>query len=219
MNNANEMTILQSFIQSGPFIWLVVGSLGLGSLWSWTLIFSKWMDYRKTHKLDKRFLKEFNHIEDLAGFADKLKQENRSHLGLASVFMSGVEEFKRLKQGVSAEASSDSMRRAMIAKSIRMIDDMENGLSTLASIASIAPYVGLLGTVWGIIHAFSGLAQLEQATLAAVAPGISEALVATAIGLFVAIPASWAYNQFVRSMERFTVRTEGLIEEISRLSR
>jgi biopolymer transport protein TolQ len=218
MNNAHEMTIIQSFIESGPFIWIVVGSLVLGSLWSWTLIFGKWMNYRKTHQLDKKFLKEFNQAEDLAGFADKLKYENRAHLGLASVFMVGVEEFKRLKN-MSAQDSAESMRRAMAAKSMRMIDDMENGLSTLASIASIAPYVGLLGTVWGIIHAFSGLAQLEQATLAAVAPGISEALVATAIGLFVAIPASWAYNQFVRSMERFTVRTEGLIEEISRLCR
>lgn len=218
MNNAHEMTIIQSFIESGPFVWIVVGSLILGSLWSWTLIFGKWMHYRKTHQLDKKFLKEFNNVEDLAGFADKLKHENRAHLGLASVFMVGIEEFKRLKN-VSAQDSAESMRRAMAAKSMRMIDDMENGLSTLASIASIAPYVGLLGTVWGIIHAFSGLAQLEQATLAAVAPGISEALVATAIGLFVAIPASWAYNQFVRSMERFTVRTEGLIEEISRLSR
>jgi biopolymer transport protein TolQ len=218
MENLTDSTILRSFISSGPFIWTVFGCLVIASLWSWSIILTKWIDYRKTVRLDKRFMKDFNQATDLVNFCEKLKQDNRDQVGLAAVLSTGVDELKRLPKNFRPELGAESVRRAMSAKAARMIDESEQGLSTLASIASISPYVGLLGTVWGIIHAFSGLAGMEQATLAAVAPGISEALVATAIGLVVAIPSSWAYNQFVRSMERFTVRVEALVDEFSRLT-
>jgi biopolymer transport protein TolQ len=218
MKNVADSSILHSFLNAGPLVWAVLICLVLASLWSWSIIMTKWLDYRKTARLDRKFMKDFNQASDLVGFCERLRQEKKDQEGLAAVLTTGVEELKRLPKGFPPELGSESVRRAMSAKAARMIDDYEQGLSTLASIASIAPYVGLLGTVWGIIHAFSGLAQMEQATLAAVAPGISEALVATAIGLFVAIPASWCYNQFTRSMERFTVRAEGLIDEFSRLA-
>jgi biopolymer transport protein TolQ len=135
------------------------------------------------------------------------------------IFVAGMREFLKLREKRIADASAliDGARRAMRASFQREVDGVESQLSFLASVGSVSPYVGLFGTIWGIMHAFVGLSQLQQVTLATVAPGIAEALVATAIGLFAAIPAVVAYNRFARQIDRTAIQLETFIEEFSNI--
>jgi biopolymer transport protein TolQ len=134
------------------------------------------------------------------------------------IFASGMREFLKLREKrLDSGAQLDGARRAMRASFQRELDVVESNLSFLASVASVSPYVGLFGTVWGIMHAFVGLSNLQQVTLASVAPGIAEALVATAIGLFAAIPAVVAYNRFARDIDRIAIQMETFIEEFSNI--
>jgi biopolymer transport protein TolQ len=134
------------------------------------------------------------------------------------IFASGMREFLKLRERrLDAAAQLDGARRAMRASFQRELDTMETHLSFLGSVGSVSPYVGLFGTVWGIMHAFVGLSNLQQVTLATVAPGIAEALVATAIGLFAAIPAVVAYNRFARDIDRIAIQLETFIEEFSNI--
>jgi biopolymer transport protein TolQ len=135
------------------------------------------------------------------------------------IFASGMREFQKLRERRVTDVSMmmDGARRAMRASFQREMDVVESNLSFLASVGSVSPYVGLFGTVWGIMHAFTGLASLQQVTLATVAPGIAEALVATAIGLFAAIPAVIAYNRFAREIDRISIQQETFIEEFSNI--
>ena len=135
------------------------------------------------------------------------------------IFASGMREFLKLREKRVADAGAllDGARRAMRASFQRELDTIESNLSFLASVGSVSPYVGLFGTVWGIMHAFIGLSNLQQVTLATVAPGIAEALVATAIGLFAAIPAVIAYNRFARDIDRIAIQLETFIEEFSNI--
>jgi biopolymer transport protein TolQ len=134
------------------------------------------------------------------------------------IFASGMREFLKLREKrLDSGAQLDGARRAMRASFQRELDVVESNLSFLASVASVSPYVGLFGTVWGIMHAFVGLSNLQQVTLASVAPGIAEALVATAIGLFAAIPAVVAYNRFARDIDRIATQMETFIEEFSNI--
>jgi biopolymer transport protein TolQ len=135
------------------------------------------------------------------------------------IFASGMREFQKLRERRITDVGSlmDGARRAMRASFQREMDEVESQLSFLASVGSVSPYVGLFGTVWGIMHAFTGLAGLQQVTLSTVAPGIAEALVATAIGLFAAIPAVVAYNRFARQIDRVSIQLETFIEEFSNI--
>ena len=135
------------------------------------------------------------------------------------IFASGMREFMKLREKRVADAGAllDGARRAMRASFQRELDVIESNLSFLASVGSVSPYVGLFGTVWGIMHAFVGLSNMQQVTLATVAPGIAEALVATAIGLFAAIPAVIAYNRFARDIDRIAIQLETFIEEFSNI--
>ena len=135
------------------------------------------------------------------------------------IFASGMREFQKLRERRVSDVATlmDGARRAMRASFQREMDEVESNLSFLASVGSVSPYVGLFGTVWGIMHAFTGLAALQQVTLASVAPGIAEALVATAIGLFAAIPAVIAYNRFARDLDRIAISHETFIEEFSNI--
>ncbi len=135
------------------------------------------------------------------------------------IFASGMREFQKLRERRVTDVGMmmDGARRAMRASFQREMDVIESNLSFLASVGSVSPYVGLFGTVWGIMHAFTGLASLQQVTLATVAPGIAEALVATAIGLFAAIPAVIAYNRFAREIDRISIQQETFIEEFSNI--
>ena len=164
------------------------------------------------------FEREFwagRNLNDL--YADATKQAPRS--AMERIFASGMREFFKLREKRVADTGAllDGARRAMRASFQRELDTIESNLSFLASVGSVSPYVGLFGTVWGIMHAFIGLSNLQQVTLASVAPGIAEALVATAIGLFAAIPAVIAYNRFARDIDRIAIQLETFIEEFSNI--
>ena len=167
---------------------------------------------------NEEFEREFwagRNLNDL--YADATKR--RRARPMERIFASGMREFFKLREKRVADAGAllDGARRAMRASFQRELDAIESNLSFLASVGSVSPYVGLFGTVWGIMHAFIGLSNLQQVTLASVAPGIAEALVATAIGLFAAIPAVIAYNRFARDIDRIAIQLESFIEEFSNI--
>ncbi len=197
---------------------VVVLLLGV-SVASWAAIFRKIVALKKVAALNDAFDKEFwsgTSLNDLfAGAA-----QNAKHSGpMERIFASGMREYQKLRERHITDAGTllDGARRAMRASYQREVDAIESNLSFLATVGSVSPYVGLFGTVWGIMHAFTGLAALEQVTLATVAPGIAEALVATAIGLFAAIPAVVAYNRFTHDIDRVANRLETFIEEFSNI--
>ena len=187
------------------------------SLWSWWQIFQKMFQLAASKRDADRFEDEFWKGGDLAELFQKASQ-SRSGGGLEHIFSAGFREYsKHRKQGSSSTLTLDAARRAMRAAYQREIDALEAHLSGLASVGSVSPYVGLFGTVWGIMNAFRGLANVAQATLAQVAPGIAEALVATAMGLFAAIPAVVAYNRYTHDVDRLATRYETFIEEFSNI--
>ncbi len=202
--------------------WVVQGVVALlfgVSIASWAAIFRKIIALKRVQKLNEEFDREFwsgTSLNDLYAAAT----QNAKHSGpMERIFASGMREFQKLRERRMTDPSTllDGARRAMRASYQREIDAVEANLSFLATVGSVSPYVGLFGTVWGIMHAFTGLAALEQVTLAAVAPGIAEALVATAIGLFAAIPAVVAYNRFAHDIDRVANKLETFIEEFSNI--
>jgi len=202
--------------------WVVQGVVALlvgVSVASWAAIIRKIMALKKVQRLNDAFDREFwsgTSLNDLAAGAAK----NARHAGsMERIFASGMREYQKLRERRITDAGTlmDGARRAMRASYQREMDAIEANLSFLATVGSVSPYVGLFGTVWGIMHAFTGLAALEQVTLATVAPGIAEALVATAIGLFAAIPAVVAYNRFAHDIDRIANKLETFIEEFSNI--
>ena len=202
--------------------WVVQGVVALlvgVSIASWAAIIRKVMALKKVQNLNEAFDREFwsgTSLNDLAAGA----AQNAKHSGpMERIFASGMREYQKLRERRIADAGTllDGARRAMRASYQREVDAIELNLSFLATVGSVSPYVGLFGTVWGIMHAFTGLAALEQVTLATVAPGIAEALVATAIGLFAAIPAVVAYNRFAHDIDRIANKLETFIEEFSNI--
>ena len=213
-----DLSIVTLVLHASFVVQLVMAGLMLASLASWTVIFGKLFGLRKVRADNDEFEREFwagRNLNDL--FADATKKVPAS--AMERIFASGMREFFKLreKRVVDAGALLDGARRAMRASFQRELDTIESNLSFLASVGSVSPYVGLFGTVWGIMHAFIGLSNLQQVTLATVAPGIAEALVATAIGLFAAIPAVIAYNRFARQIDRIATQLESFIEEFSNI--
>lgn len=198
---------------------LVIAILLIVSLISWWYIFIKVMMISRAEKEAIEFEQTFWTGGDLNRLYESLSSgRNKSH-GMSSIFEAGFKEFARLKRQDGLEVSDimEGSRRAMRAAFNREMDDLDSHLPYLASVGSVSPYIGLFGTVWGIMNAFRGLANMAQATLAHVAPGIAEALIATAIGLFAAIPAVIAYNRFTSSVDRLAVRYESFIEEFTNI--
>ena len=202
--------------------WVVQGVVALlvgVSIASWAAIIRKLAALRKVQQLNEEFDREFwsgTSLNDLMASA----AQNAKHSGpMERIFASGMREYQKLRERRILDAGTllDGARRAMRASYQRELDAIESNLSFLATVGSVSPYVGLFGTVWGIMHAFTGLAALEQVTLATVAPGIAEALVATAIGLFAAIPAVVAYNRFAHDIDRVANKLETFIEEFSNI--
>ena len=216
----NQDLSIVTLILNASWVVQAVVALLLGvSVASWAAIFRKIVALRKVAALNDEFDKEFwsgTSLNDLfAGAA-----QNAKHSGpMERIFASGMREYQKLRERHITDAGTllDGARRAMRASYQREVDAIESNLSFLATVGSVSPYVGLFGTVWGIMHAFTGLAALEQVTLATVAPGIAEALVATAIGLFAAIPAVVAYNRFTHDIDRVANRLETFIEEFSNI--
>jgi biopolymer transport protein TolQ len=209
----------QLVLNASWVVQLVVLLLLVVSVTSWAAIFRKLFALKRVKKLNDDFEREFWSGTSLNDLLASAAQNAKLSGPMERIFASGMREYQKLRERRIADASTllDGARRAMRASYQRELDAVESNLSFLASVGSVSPYVGLFGTVWGIMHAFTGLAALQQVTLATVAPGIAEALVATAIGLFAAIPAVVAYNRFARDIDRVAIRLETFIEEFSNI--
>ena len=201
----------------------VMALLVIVSAMSWTYIFQKLSAIRTARAQTDEFEKAFLNVDLHAVYAEVTsmrRRESGKSGALERIFEAGMKEFRKphtVKAGKDGDpgAPLDAARRAMRAAYQREMDALETNLSFLASVGSVSPYVGLFGTVWGIMNSFRGLSNLQQTTLAAVAPGIAEALIATAIGLFAAIPAVVAYNRYSHDIDRLAIRFESFIEEFS----
>ena len=217
MNVHADLSFVSMVMNASIAVQAVMALLALLSLWSWWTIFQKLFQLSSAKRDADRFEDEFWKGGDLAELFQKSSQ-SRNGGGLEHIFTAGFREYaKHRRQGSSPTLTLDAARRAMRAAYQREVDALEAHLSGLASVGSVSPYIGLFGTVWGIMNALRGLANVAQATLAQVAPGIAEALVATAMGLFAAIPAVVAYNRFTHDVDRLAVRFESFIEEFSNI--
>jgi biopolymer transport protein TolQ len=220
MNVSADLSILSLVTQATLVVQAVMALLLLVSLGSWTAIFSKAMSIRHANRETEAFERRFWSGVNLETLQQAASNPRHKTGALERIFEAGMSEFLKLRgrgPEVERQAMLDGARRAMRACYQREMDALEARLAFLASAGSVSPYVGLFGTVWGIMHAFTGLSGLQQATLASVAPGIAESLIATAIGLFAAIPAVVAYNRFAHDIDRLAARFESFIEEFSNI--
>lgn len=213
----NELNILALIVGASLPVKLVLGILIAFSIASWFIIFRKKALIDRANASADEFEERFWSGADLAGLFKEITSGSDRVTGSAAIFEAGFREFARLRQrrGVDSRALLEGAQRAMRVSSTREVDRLEQSLEFLANVGSISPYVGLFGTVWGIMIAFQGLANVKEATIAMVAPGISEALIATAMGLFAAIPAVWAYNRYSTKLERVNLRYDTFVEEFS----
>jgi biopolymer transport protein TolQ len=214
-----EFSIVHLLLNASWVVQAVVLLLLFVSLMSWTAIFRKLLSLRDVGRLNDEFEREFWSGKSLQELFAAAQQNAKLSGPMERIFASGMREYQKLRERRITDSGllMDGARRAMRASLQREMDAIESNLSMLASVGSVSPYVGLFGTVWGIMHAFTGLAEMQQVTLAKVAPGIAEALAATAIGLFAAIPAVLAFNRFSRDIDRVANRLETFIEEFSNI--
>ena len=215
----NDFSIVQLLLNASWVVQAVVLILLLVSVFSWAAIFRKILSLSRVKNLNDDFEREFWSGKSLNELFAAATQNAKLAGPMERIFASGMREYQKLRERRISDSGllMDGARRAMRASLQREMDEIESNLSMLASVGSVSPYVGLFGTVWGIMHAFTGLASMQQVTLATVAPGIAEALVATAIGLFAAIPAVVAYNRFARDVDRVAIQQETFIEEFSNI--
>jgi biopolymer transport protein TolQ len=212
-----ELSIIVLIQHASLLVQIIMGILLLISVGSWTTIFRKYFQIRSERHKTVRFENDFWKDRDLGALFHQVREGKYATGSLARIFESGMGEFLKTRQQKPGDIAAmlDGARRAMRAAYQREMDALERSLAFLASAGSVSPYIGLFGTVWGIMNAFRGLANVQQATLASVAPGIAEALVATAIGLFAAIPAVVAYNRFSYDIDRLSTRFDSFAEEFS----
>jgi len=221
MTLTQDLDIWTLILHASVVVKVVMLLLAAVSFMSWMFIFQKWFAIRRAHAQTDKFEREFWSGNDLNALYQGAVNHRHTIGSLERIFEAGFREFAKLRSGQrgASDASDmvDGARRAMRAAFQREMDFLERHLAFLASTGSVSPYVGLFGTVWGIMHAFRSLANVQQATLAQVAPGIAEALVATAIGLFAAIPAVVAYNRYSHDIDRLATRFESFMEEFSNI--
>ncbi|MDB5777290.1 MAG: MotA/TolQ/ExbB proton channel family protein [Herbaspirillum sp.] len=229
MTVTQDLSFISLIANASIPVQLVMLLLLTVSVFSWTYIFRKMFALRAARAQTETFERTFWSGGNLAAlYQDTLSNRRKSAHdagAMERIFQAGMGEYNKSKASMAARPSGgndgaislDGARRAMRAAYQREMDALESHLAFLASVGSVSPYVGLLGTVWGIMNAFRGLANVQQATLAAVAPGIAEALIATAIGLFAAIPAVVAYNRYSHDIDRLAIRFETFIEEFSNI--
>ena len=215
----HDFSIVALMLNASWVVQAVVLLLISVSIISWAAIFRKIMALRRVNQDDETFEREFWSGASLNDLYSAANQRGRDSGPMERIFAGGMREFAKLRERRISDPSAllDGARRAMRAGLQRELDALEVNLSFLGSVGSVSPYVGLFGTVWGIMHAFTGLASMAQVTLATVAPGIAEALVATAIGLFAAIPAVVAYNRFAHDIDRVANQMETFMEEFSNI--
>jgi len=213
-----DTSILGLIGNASLLVQLVMLLLLVASVVSWTMIVSKWKIIRDARNLANVFEDNFWSGTDLTSLYEKVRLK-RDPPGMERIFIAGFKEYVRLhrQQKVSPVAISDTALRSMKVAMSREVEALEHYLSFLATVGSTSPYIGLFGTVWGIMNSFRALADVQQATLSAVAPGIAEALIATAMGLFAAIPAVIAYNRYSTDVERLVIRYDNFVEEFTAL--
>jgi biopolymer transport protein TolQ len=211
------MSVVGLLLEASLPVQIVMLLLALASVVSWSIIFTKRRLIRRTKDASDDFEASFWPGGDLNTLYNSATRDRAGNVGMASIFESGFREFNRAMQsgGINADKVIEECRRAMRVAQMREVDRLEQSLATLATIGSTSPYVGLFGTVWGIMTAFMGLGNAQTATLAVVAPPIAEALIATAMGLFAAIPAVIAYNRYADKVVRLEYRYDGFTEEFS----
>ena len=202
MNPSQDMSILSLVLQA-----------------SWATIFRKAAALKRVRKLNEEFEEDFWSGNSLNDLYTRATQNAKTGGPMERIFASGMREYRKLRERQIHDGTTllDGTRRAMRASFQREMDQVESGLSFLGTVGSVSPYIGLFGTVWGVMHAFTGFASMEQLTLATVAPGIAEALVATAMGLFAAIPAVTAYNRYANHIDRGASAQETFVEEFSNI--
>ncbi len=221
MNAVQDLSFYTLIVEAHPIVQLIMALLMVISVMSWTYIFGKMFAIRAARTQTETFERSFWAGGNLHALHQSASNSRDQSGALARIFEAGMGEFIKGKaasrEALDMGAVLDGARRAMRAAFQRELDGLDAHLNFLASVGSVSPYIGLLGTVWGIMNAFRGLANVQQATLAAVAPGIAEALIATAIGLFAAIPAVVAYNRFTHDIDRLAIRFESFVEEFSNI--
>jgi biopolymer transport protein TolQ len=212
----NELSVGHLIAQASFLVQLVMVLLLLASVISWAVIFGKRRMLSHTRREADRFEERFWSGGTLVDLYDRVRREKQDD-GLVAIFRAGYEEFTRQQQHgrVDVDNALASVQRAMRVTQVREVERLEGGLAFLATVGSTSPYVGLFGTVWGIMNAFIAIGNVKQATIAMVAPGIAEALIATAMGLFAAIPAVIAYNFFTNQVERIENLYNTFSEELT----
>ncbi len=225
MTVTQDLSFVTLITNASLLVQLVMALLLFVSAMSWTYIFRKMFAIRNATAQTAEFENAFWSGANLNALYEEVTASRRrqgSNGALERIFEAGMEEYRKARlsfsgKDIDTSALLDGARRAMRAAYQREMDALESHLAFLASVGSVSPYVGLFGTVWGIMNSFRGLANVQQATLAAVAPGIAEALVATAIGLFAAIPAVVGYHRYSHDIDRLAIRFESFIEEFSNI--
>ena len=214
-----DMSIVALVLHASFVVQVVMVILLTISISSWSAIIRKLMAIKHIKELTEEFERVFWSGTSLNEWFAGANQNAKLSGPMERIFASGMREYQKLRERRITDPGTlmDGARRAMRASFQREMDSAESQLAFLATVGSISPYIGLFGTVWGIMHAFTGLASLQQVTLATVAPGIAEALVATAIGLFAAIPAVISYNRFAHDVDRIAIKLETFIEEFSNI--
>jgi len=211
-----DLSILHLFLNASFLVQLVMLALLLASIVAWTIMFRKRRELNDAQLQLKIFEDSFWSGSSLADLYQQLSKGTSKNIGAAAIFVAGFKEYLKLrKTGLSGGELLEGTRRSMRVALNREIDTLEMQLPFLATVGSTSPYVGLFGTVWGIMNSFRALGNVNQATLAMVAPGIAEALIATAMGLFAAIPAVIGYNRYISSVERMSNQYDNFLEEFS----
>jgi biopolymer transport protein TolQ len=212
-----DLSLITLVMQASWVVKFIMLLLLLASIASWAVILEKRRLLRRAVGAANEFESSFWSGGDLSAMYREIARGEQTPLGMAGIFESGFREFGRLKQqtGLTAEQVVEGARRYMNVSQMREVDRLEQNLAFLATVGSTSPYVGLFGTVWGIMSAFTALGNVQSATLAMVAPGIAEALIATAMGLFAAIPAVIAFNRYADQVGRLEVRYDSFMEELS----
>ena len=213
----NDMSFLTMVLEASLIVQLVMLALLLASIASWAVILRKRGTVREAQRSADRFETEFWSGGDLSAMYRRISGRDQPAAGMEGIFEAGFREFGRLRsqEGLTPGGIIEGCLRAMRVSQMREVDRLEQSLAMLATVGSTSPYVGLFGTVWGIMNAFRALGNVQHATLAMVAPGIAEALVATAMGLFAAIPAVIAYNRYADQVGRLESRYDTFMEEFS----
>jgi biopolymer transport protein TolQ len=213
----NELSVVRLILDASLIVQLVLALLLVFSIASWAVIIDKRRVVKQANESAAEFEASFWSGVDLSSLYREIARADATPLGMAGIFEGGFREFGRLKQesGLSADQIIEGSRRAMRVSRLREMDRLEHNLAFLATVSNTSPYVGLFGTVWGIMSAFYSLGNMQSATIAVVAPHISEALIATAMGLFAAIPAGIFFNRYADQVGRLEVRYDTFMEELS----